>query len=167
MHRISLSSSKRLRTAWLPFFGVIAFACASASTSNPKPVPYTTVYQSIQGYVGDAVKETVRDSTRWRAIWSSLTRQVGPQPPLPQVDFTRSMLIVVKREAGSGDSLQITHVSQVDHSLRVVYTISYQCSPANAVRMPVHIVQLAASDADATFEEKEVFGPNCPPPSAQ
>src|SRR3954467_15172842 len=37
----------------------------------------------------------VRDATTWQAIWTQINLHYSPLPPLPAVDFSREMIVVV------------------------------------------------------------------------
>lgn len=75
---------------------LLAFsACDHGSPTEPTiRVGFETVFQgTVLGFAPPDGQREVRDRATWEATWSELHR--GNAPPLPEVDFSREMVVLV------------------------------------------------------------------------
>jgi hypothetical protein len=126
---------------------------------------FTNVYKSGDSDFIRTVREVVRDSTRWQAVWDSASQRRRDQSfPLPRVDFDRDMLILAASpRGGPGDSVVIGPVRESGKMLQVRVTAYSHCNPGRARTHPVHIVRVRRSERQPVFDNKVVQGFNCVP----
>ncbi len=96
----------------------VAFSAAScASTAPSAPVPFTRLAPfPVSGLSASALspgQQVIRDADTWAAVWTSLTSQTTPAPPLPSVDFTTSVVLftTMGRQPSSGYRTSISAVT--------------------------------------------------------
>jgi hypothetical protein len=92
----------------------------------------------------------VRDQTAWRAMWERVYRAIQPLPPLPSVDFTQSMLVVVAlgSRPTTGYDGTVAAAARDDGILRVQALERYPgagCVEAEMLTNPIDIVTLPAT----------------------
>lgn len=127
---------------------------------QPAPVP---IYRGAGGLYEHAVRELVRDSARWAAIWDSTGGADGDQPEPPAVDFSRSMLVAAigPPSPNPSDSLLLRNIVDQDGVVRGVVFIYYVCSPAPMSSLPIEIVAIRRSNSKLRLAERRVNGPAC------
>ena len=47
--------------------------------------------------IGQSERLVVRDNATWQTVWTSIWRGMMPTPALPNVDFTKEMVIIAAR----------------------------------------------------------------------
>jgi len=100
----------------------------------------------------------VRDATEWAALWSRITANVEPAPPLPTVPFEREQLIVVASgtKPTGGYAIAVAEVRMEHDALRVVVRETEpgaRCVTTQALTAPVAVVRTPRSDLPVVFEE--------------
>src|SRR5439155_15027409 len=103
----------------------------------------------------DSVRIVVRDGDAWRAVWAQATSTQPSPPPLPAVDFTREMVLVVGAgRMTPGDQIHVDSAGvRRDFFVAVVRTI-VQCRPFPAPASPLDIVRLSRSGNAATCSQR-------------
>jgi hypothetical protein len=143
-------------------FGSTALPAQARANPIEQVVDTATVLKGGDNAIRHVVRETVRDSVRWRAIRDSLfLRHLGP--PIPDVDFRRYMLVVaVGPTALPGDSVIVQPIIQADRVTKVRVTVYYQpCTALNSETMPFHILRIPRTDTSPRFEDQVVHNPKC------
>jgi len=141
-------------------------SCAKAASVNDSrgdQARLPTVYKAPQSGLRTTVREVVRDSATWRAVWRSVSAYGKPQPEPPQIDFTSSMLLVAAGPPlGAGDSVIITQAVGDQDGFRAVVMAYRQCAPADIITAPVHVVRVPRSEGQVRFQEDSTNAPHCP-----
>jgi hypothetical protein len=174
------------RSAVCFFAGATFLAVACASSSQPSGAPpatrpepsesrksgagdpasrgFVTLYKARDSDFIGTVREIVRDSARWGAVWDSSSNRRDPAAPLPEIDFERSMVVLAAGpRGGTGDAVLINQVTDSGTTLQVRVTAYQKCSPLQMVTRPVHLVRVRRSQRKAVFENRWVRGSNCIP----
>lgn len=125
--------------------------------------PYESVnhvYRNANSKIPSSVRLVVQDSLEWSRIWR---RVVGPAntAPVPAIDFTREMLVVV----GMGEHPCLGYGISVDTVLRDrerrVYAVvrerhrGARCGCLNEVISPIDIVKVPRTERPVTFLERQ------------
>ncbi len=154
----------------------LALVVALAACSSGGPTPGAGDSQAVvtridagdvvlatgQG-LGDPTRAVVRDSAEWSAFWTQAHALVEPAPPLPTVDFTRSMLLVAAlgtRSTG-GHRVSIDSVAR-GAILRVFVTAiapGPDCLTTMAITWPLQVVRVARFEGSVEFVEGERVEP--------
>jgi hypothetical protein len=103
----------------------------------------------------------VRDLATWAEVWTAIWRWQSPAPSLPEVDFTREMVVVAV--PGS----RVTAVSNflVDSAVRrrdgvtvqlLTYTPGPGCAITAEIRNPVDVARPPRSVDDVAFTERVI-----------
>ena len=158
------------------FLLLVAFAGSSVLTANQKsnkegtPVPFTELDPKRPGPrrsfahssgILKPLRVVIRDRDAWLELWKQLSSQQSPPPPLPEIDFSREMLIVVamgQRNTG-GFGIIVDGVYKRYKKLEVVVkSISpgNNCMTTQALTQPVDIVRVQKSDYSVVFRETDV-----------
>ena len=100
----------------------------------------------------------VRDATTWGNTWAAIWGRVSTPPPLPEIDFTREMVIVAalgQRNTG-GYSIFVAEAAEENGTVRVrIRSVSPgpRCGVTLALTEPVDAARVARRDGVVTFEE--------------
>lgn len=140
-------------------------ACGSVSGQEVaairlEPAPYSFTYFSGL-YTAERV--VIRDKASWANMWAAINGD-GSVPALPDVDFTREILVVValgERPTG-GYSILIDRADAFDGSVEVtVRSVSPgpSCGVIAAFTQPVDIARLPRYDGPITFRETSEVKP--------
>lgn len=122
-----------------------------------------TAYTAYSGLT-DSVREVVRDSAEWNALWQTITRPFYPPPPLPQVNFDRDMVVVAALGArpSAGYDIVIEGARQDTSSIEVALRTSSPapgCPVTAAMTQPVDIATIPASPRPVRFRERSIIVP--------
>jgi hypothetical protein len=149
-------------------FAILGSACTNSELSTsppgtPIPVvrlrsePYSFTYKS--GFVNPA-RLVVRDAAHWQTVWAQIQQGGSPVPSLPDIDFSREMLVVAAlggRPTG-GYSILIEGASEPSHNLTAVAIRSIspgrRCFTTQAVTEPVDIARLPRREGVVRFVER-------------
>lgn len=112
-------------------------------------------YQIVSAFTSPTTF-AVRDQPSWEALWNQVTQSMSPLPPLPQIDFTKN--IVVFAAAGtkttSGYSIAITSAAETSAGVTVDVTVTSPgstCAVAQVVTSPVAIAAIPRRDLAIGF----------------
>jgi PrcB C-terminal len=142
-------------------------ACAGIPEAGDKAVlrhlPDQAMAHIVTGFAAPA--ETIVDtSEQWQRLWREMTKSQRPMPPLPEVDFTRDVVVVVAlgRQRSGGFSVQILGADRTRSEVRVRYRVNTpgpDCMVSGAITSPVDIALLAKSAGSISFERESVVTP--------
>ena len=78
----------------LTFAALLMCACR-ATTPASDSVPFQSLARGYQTGIDAASVIVARDAGEWRTLWNRHAALVMPRPDLPEVDFTRDMVVCV------------------------------------------------------------------------
>jgi hypothetical protein len=145
---------------------------AAKPAPPPKPAPPSDVMRAVGGddriYYDDAAtypdssRLIIKDPDTWRNTWLKATQAQATSPALPEVDFGRSMLLLVSAgRLKPGDEIHVDSVGlQSGRPVAVVRT-SVDCRPFPGDAYPLEIVRMPRSDSTMTFLERRVKNGDC------
>jgi hypothetical protein len=94
----------------------------------------------LQGHAG---RRVVRDSTAWRRVWEEAYSGISPAPPLPEVDFSRDMVLAVAfGSVRVEDGTTIDSVGISKHQVVAVVRIEKTCGFIRDIQSPTLLVRL-------------------------
>ena len=142
-------------------------AGATGSSEDPLPpsveLPFETIDQGIRSGIRDARQVVIRDPESWRSLWAEHVKGRVPEPPLPQVDFVREMVIAFflgeKPTAGYAANIREIFVREGELVVKVyVQTPPPGVFLLQVLTQPFHIVKVGLSDLPVEFivEEKHL-----------
>jgi hypothetical protein len=153
----------------------------AAQAEQGKPVPVTPMGRTISGQripfrpgdssISDHLRLVVRDREMWAEVWKRIYR-FGPNwpnpqmPPLPEIDFSREMVIVAAmgRRPSSGYAIIIDGAYAYERNYRLEVVVrsveNRNCGGFAIMTAPVDIVRLSKTDRTVIFRETEVV-PEC------
>jgi hypothetical protein len=114
-------------------------------------VPY-----SVNSGFTERAEFVVRDAAAWESLWNRVQGRRRPAPPLPAVDFTMSMVVVVAlgRKSTGGFSISIVRaLRQGDATVVEVLEESpgSECPATAGFTEPVDLALLPRGDGPVTF----------------
>lgn len=145
-----------------------AFACSGfqlePEPSGP-PVPMTRLRAepySFTFYSGlrTSARLVIRDAVSWETIWKEIHGGVRPMPTLPEVDFSREMMVVAamgeRGTGGYGILLERATEDRADGTAISVLSISpgKHCIVTLALTAPVDIAKLPLRAGPVRFYER-------------
>lgn len=141
-----------------------------------KPVPITPLGPKRSGprtsfsgsIIEDPFRVVVRDRDTWLGVWKRIYQVVpsnGPYPELPEIDFSRDMVVVAAmgQQPTSGYDIIIDGAYERDDRLEVVVksVLNLKCGAVlTMVTSPIDIVLLPKIERPVVFREIEVV-PDC------
>jgi protease stability complex PrcB-like protein len=141
-----------------------------------KPVPITSLGPKRSGPrwsfannsgLWDRLRVVIRDIGEWSDVWKRINSPdpthgpYSPLPPLPEIDFSRDMLIVVAlgaRPTGSYGII-IDGAYEKDNRLEIVVrsvSPGKSCFVTQSYTQPVDIVRVARTERPVVFRETEL-----------
>ena len=153
---------------------ILLFAALSAACSNSEatlsPGPHGESLQivrlraepySFEFYSGLEKPDriVVRDPIQWDALWAQIYAKQLPVPPVPAIDFSREMLVVValgsRSSGGYGIIVDGANESENGGIAVTVRSIAPRnCVVTLAFTQPVDIARLPRRDGSVSFIER-------------
>jgi len=137
-------------------------ACAAGGAVNPEEGGAELAFESILSQSSSGLAErlrvVIRDEATWTDVWRRIHEPVAPEPPLPNVDFSRHMLIVVAlgtRPSG-GFAIAVQRITARDGTSEVSVRESCPARGAMvtmALTQPVEVVRLERRAETPAFRE--------------
>jgi hypothetical protein len=181
---MSRGNTTRMRTALLAALLVVT-AChrgrpaAVAPGQPPPPTPMpppVELYYDAGGGVRDSMRVVMRDAATLANYWQQATSTQPTPPPVPAIDFTREMVILVAagrmtpEDQIHVDSLlarrELTAAGDRPETLSIVVRTVIGCGRFRAEAFPVNIVKARKFDGPVKWVEK-VERVTCENPAAQ
>ena len=118
--------------------------------------PYSLTYFSG---LDEPQRTIVRDEVAWRAAWAAIWRRHSPEPPLPQVDFEREMLIVAAlgSRPSTGYGIFVDSAFAEGEGLLVqIRTVApgARCGTGGALTQPVDVARVTRIDGAVRFRDQ-------------
>lgn len=147
----------------LTLLGVCGCGRPTGPDSTPVPVPLVRLrsepfsFLSNSGFI-EPQRLVVRDAVAWQGVWETAWRSRSEIPPLPEVDFTREMVVVAalgSRPSG-GFSILVDSAAERPGALTVsIRTISPgNCIVTLAVTQPLDMARLPRRGGAVFFREQ-------------
>lgn len=126
-----------------------------AEQGTQLPVTSIASYQIVPAFTSPTTF-AVRDQSSWEGLWNQVTQAMYPAPAIPQIDFTKN--IVVFAAAGtkstSGYSIEITNAAETSAGVSVDVTVTSPgstCAVSQLVTFPVAIAAIPRRDSAIGF----------------
>ena len=153
---------------------VLAAACHKGGGGPPAPKPEPAVamkplddaarvyYDNGIGFA-DTLRNVVKDTSAFRQFWKRATQGQPSPPPLPTVDFSKDMVVVV---AGGrmkpGDAIRVDSVGTRGTLMVLVVRTTVACTPFPSDAFPFEMVKVARTDGQVRFTEHRLRASDCP-----
>ncbi len=131
---------------------------------RPKPCPScepARVSFTYNSGLDDPLRVLIRDGEAWSQMWKRIHSRGWPLPPLPEIDFSREMVVVVALGARPTGGYGIIVDGAYERNDRLEIIIRKQtpgktCFNTQSVTQPVDIVRLPKMERLVVFKEDEV-----------
>ena len=160
----------------ISFSGYSVLRAAQEAAYPGTPVPITQVGPKRSGPrvsfthhsgIWDPLRVVIRNREAWREVWKWIHSPdpyhgpVSELPPLPEIDFSREMVVVAALGGRPTGSYGIIVEGAYERGNRLEVVVRAQspgksCMVTQAVTQPVDIVRLPKSERSVVFRETEV-----------
>lgn len=114
----------------------------------------------LHGGITERSRLIIRNRNEFSQFWDQVTNSSSYKPPLPEVDFSREMILVAAmgERPSSGFEILIDGACEVNKQVEVsVRSLSFTCGMQLAVlTAPVDIVRMPRTELPVVFKETEV-----------
>jgi hypothetical protein len=148
----------------LCFFAALLLTLLSLATAGAADGGASKIRSLAKGAfsgIQDPRQEVLRDQKKWEELWKAHAVRSNPAPRLPEVDFTKEMVIAATmgRQRTGGYTIEITGVETTDTELKI--SIKRTTPPPGtmaiqALTAPFHFVAVPRSDLKPVFVEAGV-----------
>lgn len=119
-----------------------------------EPYPLTS-YSGLD----QPVRMVVRDEVAWREVWTAIWRGHSPEPPLPEVDFSQDMLVVVALGARPTGGFGIFADSAFTDNEELVIRVRTiapgpRCFTTQAFTQPVDVARVPRMELAVRFRDQ-------------
>ncbi|OGS27525.1 MAG: hypothetical protein A2297_03445 [Elusimicrobia bacterium RIFOXYB2_FULL_48_7] len=131
----------------------LEFAKATAKTdfilrgAGPKYLKKRIIKQWQDTSSGIKSKKSVviRTQAEWQELWEAHTKNISPMPPLPDVDFTKCLVVAVfmGEQKSGGYGIQITDIQESEDNIFIEFTETVPAKgsvAAQQLTQPYHII---------------------------
>lgn len=133
----------------------------SVTQLGPKRSGARWSFMDVSG-IGNRLRMVIRDDDTWRETWKQIHYGGSPElPPLPEVDFSREMIILVAlggRPTGSYGIIIEGAYERADRLEVLVRSVSpgKDCVVTQMITAPIDIVRLPKTSQSVSFRETEI-----------
>lgn len=125
--------------------------------SAKAPAKYTVLEQGLYSGVQTQRFETIRDEAGLRSLWQVHAKNLSPPADLPDVDFSKEMVIVAfaGQKNSGGYQLNITGFQRHDGHINVSLSLTQpgpDCLVTEAATQPYVIVKVKQSGEPISFQ---------------
>ena len=112
----------------------------------------------LKGGISQRARLVIRERDEFNELWNQIMRPVSNKPPLPEVDFSREMIIVAAMgQQTSLYDIVIESACEVDNQLEVLVSTDFlKCGLQLGMTEPLDIARLSKTDLPVVFRETEV-----------
>lgn len=152
------------RKALLVSVALFFVACGSNPSAPDEPLPVVRLRDEAASFsyhsgLSQPQQFIVRDKAAWEQTWAAIWRPHSPQPSLPEIDFSREMIVVAAMGARntSGYSVFIESASAGPGGINVrVRSVSPAagCALLPVVTEPVDVARMPRRDGPGVFDER-------------
>ena len=133
-----------------------AAAHSEVQMDSAQELAIATLAKANQSGQSGAAQYVVLDGGAWSTVWAQAHATVLPAPPLPEVDFTREMVIAVFQgtKPTAGFSVNIARVLDSGNTVEVFVEDTSpgpQCFVASVLTSPYHIVKVQMVEKEIAF----------------
>ena len=159
-----------LTAVW--FSAMVAAGCSNATAPDTTATVVPLVRLGSQPFAFEnnsdfpnAEREVIRDVAAWSRAWASIYKNKGTKPPLPDIDFTKEMIVLVAlgaRPTGGYDIL-LTGATRDSDAITVTLESTSPgsgCGVTLSMTHPVDVARIPRSTTYVQFSEKAIVR-NC------
>lgn len=108
--------------------------------------------------VTESVREVITDAVRWQQLWRSHTSNMRPGPKLPDIDFSKEIVVAVflGQQASGGYGIEVTKVERFDGKTYIYCSTFVPDDDAGCITALTqchHLVVIPRWDGPVTFVE--------------
>jgi hypothetical protein len=150
---------------------VVAAPAAPAPPPAPPPPPAddmqaldatARIYYDDAAAFTDSVRLTIRDVDTWRAVWSQATQAQATAPPLPAIDFSRQMVLLVSSgRMKPGDEIHVDSIGKRKGRFFAIVRTTVACQPFPSSAYPLEIVRVRRTEGSVVFVERRGKAEDC------
>jgi hypothetical protein len=160
---LSIRITEQLTGKEIATFNLTKDADATFTACNR--VQFETVASGTTSGITERKQIAIKSESEWISTWNMLNSSVNPVPPIPNVDFTQSMVILVTmgERTTAGYRVEITDITKETEGLlvKVVETSPGKgCVVPQVITRPYQIVVLERSEEAVIFNTQAVVK-NC------
>lgn len=125
-------------------------ACATFARQG-EPIDFSTVDRGTHSAIQQAGYRVIEDNQRFAALWAELYRTRRPEPPMPDIDFEREIVVAVfqGQQPTGGYAVEVEAVQRIGRRA-VVHVAQTAPEPDDMVTMaltsPYHLVRFARQE---------------------
>lgn len=102
--------------------------------------------QRAQGSIGYSIDRSIGNVADWQSFWNEVHAGPSPIPPLPEIDFSKRMIVIAALgvQPTPKHLITITRIERVRTMISVIIEETQpgkDCSPLGALTNPIHIVE--------------------------
>ena len=155
-----LCSLRRARPDRLLLLAGIAWPAGGTPLPVSRFRPEPSGFAAYSG-IGDSLRVVIGDGASWRAYWQRVHARVAPAPPVPEVDFTRDVVILAAlgTRGSGGYGIRIDSAYDAGAYVEVVVRRSAPgsgCLVTAAFTQPVDVVRIPARKVPVRFREHAI-----------
>jgi PrcB C-terminal len=145
----------------------LSAACGGSDLTQPPGTSLPMVRLRSEAYsftfysgLDKPARLVVRDAVTWRVIWNQIYLRQSPVPPLPPIDFSREMMVVVALGSHSTGGYSILLDGAAEAAKNGIAVIVDSSSPGSncivteAFTQPVDIARVPLRDGAVSFVER-------------
>jgi hypothetical protein len=148
-----------METTVVGFFAMVACGASPAGPSQTN-LTVTRLAPNIRMPLDSGIeRETlsvIKDQAAWKALWDKIYANQSPAPPLPEVDFTKEMIVVAAAGQKPSSGYAMTVSSAVEANGEVTVSIDAvspgaKCIGLTVITSPLDLARVTRRDSPVRF----------------
>lgn len=183
-HTLRNRTMKSRLNVFVPVLASVLSACGGGGggaaglpsvAMGPPPAapiePAALLYYDNGGGIQDSLRMTIRDAAQFQDVWRRATSTQPSPPPLPEIDFNRSMVLVVStgrmtpedmvRVDSVGVYQEARETGGTQRVMQAIIRTIRGCGGFNSDAYPVAIVRVERFDGPIRFTERRERAEGC------
>ena len=132
-------------------------------TPSPNEMAFKTISHGQYSGFSEAKNYAITNTNDWQSLWNKVYGNVLSKPPLPEVDFNKSMVIAVSlgSKPTGGYDIKITGVKEREAEGLIAISVEESspgkdCIVSQALTSPYHIIETEKTDKEVVFDTQKV-----------
>ena len=138
----------------------LVLLCSVPIVAPADRLKFSTISKSPYSNISEKSYRVITSKEDWEALWNQIWVNTDPKPPLPEVDFSRRMIIAAFQglQRSGGHSISVSKLVNSREALKVTIVERSPgpgCAVTGSLTHPQHIIETERVDKEVVFKVKQ------------
>ena len=119
-------------------------------------IPFTTLEKGTYSGITEPLHAIIKEESEWHNLWDRHASNIIPKPDVPEIDFSREMLIGIftGQKSSGGYTVEIVNILKEERVIKVLYKEKAPLPEeiaTTAFTQPYHFIKIPKEDLEVIF----------------